>query len=133
MGIFDCLIEKGNEPKVGMEYIYNLDMAWPYYDEERGDILGDERPYSIKVEKGIIVIDVVSLKHPTEGYHRGYDFTIKDTGQRCHCNYPWAFWENTPENMVKIEKYKIEQFKLDEQEALVDGLLGDIDKLTIKE
>ncbi len=94
MGVFDSLIDKGQEPKVGMEYIYDLDMAWPIYskDDNRlsGFIEGEKepevnsqeeldnlpyQPYSIKVKEGIIVIDVVSKKSD-DGYHLGYDFTI---------------------------------------------------------
>ena len=130
MGMFDSLIEKGQEPKAGMEYIYAIDTAWPYYDGERGSLFGDERPYSIKVKKYIIVTDVESKKRE-DGYHLGYDFTIKDSGIRCHCNYPWAFWENTPENLVKINEYKVEQKKLDEQEKLVKRLRNNIDQLSL--
>jgi len=150
MGIFDCLIDSGREPKVGMEYIYDLDMAWPIYGKDdtrnssfvegkKDDIYVHSqgeldslsyKPYSIKVKKGIIVTDVESKKRE-DGYHLGYDFTIKDYGIRCHCNYPWAFWENTPDNLMKIEEYKIEQKKLDEQEKLVKRLRNNIDQLSL--
>jgi len=125
MGAFDCLIDKGKEPKIGMEYIYSINMAWPHED-------GKKSMTSIDVESGIIVIDVVAEK-AQDGYHLGYDFTIKETGVRCHCNYAWAFWENTPENMVKIEEYREEKDKLDEQEKLVDKLREGIEQLTIKQ
>jgi len=124
MGVFDCLIDEGREPIVGMEYIYNLNMAWPHED-------GKKSMKSIDVENGIIVTDVVAEK-TEDGYHLGYDFTIKKTGQRCHRNYAWAFWENTPENLVKVEKFREEKAKLDEQERLVDELREDIAQLTIK-
>ena len=148
MGVFDCLIDKGQEPKVGMEYIYALNMAWPIYreDDDRSTYCTDEkqvyvnsqeeldsfsyRPHSIKVKKYIIVTDVKS-KNREDGYHLGYDFTIKDSGIRCHCNYPWAFWENTPENLVKIKEYMMEQKKLDEQEKLVERLRNNIDQLSL--
>ena len=149
--IFDCLIDDGKEPKSGMEYIYNHNMAWPIYreDDSRSSDFADGnkdpevnsqeeldnlecRPYSIKVKKGIIVTDVISLKHPTEGYHRGYEFTIKESGIRCHCNYPWAFWENTAENIFDIIEYKSELKKLNDQQRLIDRLRKNIDQLTIK-
>ncbi len=148
MGIFDCLIDKGREPKAELEYIYVLNMAWPIYreEDERSTYCPDEkqvyvnsqeeldsfsyRPHSIKVKEYIIVTDVKSKKSE-DGYHLGYDFTIKDSGIRCHCNYPWAFWENTPENLVKINEYKVEQKKLDEQEKLVKRLRNNIDQLSI--
>ena len=150
MGMFDSLIDKGQEPKVGMEYIYDLDMAWPIYSKDDNRISGfiegekepevnsqeelDNLPYqphSIKVKEGIIVIDVVSKKND-DGYHLGYDFTIKDSGIRCHCNYPWAFWENTPDNLVKIEEYKVENEKLKKQEKIVKKLRKNIDQLSLK-
>lgn len=156
MGVFDSLIDKGQEPKVGMEYIYVLDMAWPIYrkgddrptdlhniydkEPKKGDpeVHSQEeldnlsyKPYSIKVKEGIIVIDVVSKKSDN-GYHLGYDFTIKESGIRCHCNYPWAFWENTPENLIKIEEYKVENEKLKEQEKKVKKLRKNIDQLSLK-
>jgi hypothetical protein len=157
MGVFDSLIENGQEPKVEVEYIYSLDMAWPIYDvndkratymhnsvwdegspkkfsassQEELDAF-EERPYSIKVKKYIIVTDVESKKRE-DGYHLGYDFTIKDSGIRCHCNYPWAFWENTPENLVKINEYRMEQKKLNEQKKLVEKLRNNIDQLSIKD
>lgn len=155
--IFDCLIDEGEEPKKGMEYIYNLGMAWPIYkndDDRPGSINNifdenpkkqdlfvysqeeldslDYKPYSISVEEDIIVTDVVSIKHPTEGYHRGYKFTIKESGIRCRCNYPWAFWENSPANLAKIKKYKDEKMKLDKQENFVEKLRGNIDQLSIE-
>ena len=150
MGVFDSLIDKGQEPKVGMEYIYDLYMAWPIYskDDNRlsGFIEGEKepevnsqeeldnlpyQPYSIKVKEGIIVIDVVSKKSD-DGYHLGYDFTIKESGIRCHCNYPWAFWENTPENLIKIDEYKIEDEKLKKQEKKVKKLRKNINQLSLK-
>ncbi len=148
MGVFDCLIKKGKEPKVGMEYIYVLHMAWPIYseDDERSTYCPNEKkiyvnsqeeldslsyqPYSIKVKEGVIVTNVESKKGE-DGYHLGYNFTIKDSGIRCHCNYSWAFWENTPENLVKINEYKVEQKKLDEQEKLVKRLRNNIDQLSL--
>ena len=156
MGVFDSLIEKGREPKDGMEYIYALDMAWPIYsrgDDRPADLhnIYDEepkkgdpevhskeeldnlpyKPYSIKVKEGIIVTDVES-KRGEDGYHLGYDFTIKYSGIRCHCNYPWAFWENTPENLIKIDNYMVEQKKFDEQKKLVKKLRNNIDQLSLK-
>lgn len=146
MSIFDCLIDKGKKPKVGMEYIYNFNMAWPKFEDgKNGSILNNEftinskedfdslkvKPYSIKIKNGLIVTNVVEKKS-VDGYHLGYDFTIKDFGIRCHCNYPWAFWENTPENLVKIKKYREEKSKLDEQEKMVDVLRKDIEQLTVK-
>ena len=146
MGVFDCLIDKGREPKVGMEYIYNFNMAWPYYEGGEGGNISEDgisiyskeefdsikgKPYSINIKNGLIVEDVVAIK-AEDGYHLGYDFTIKDFGVRCHCNYAWAFWENTLENMVKIEEYRKGKAKLDEQEKFVEKLRKDIEQLTIK-
>ncbi len=149
MGIFDSLIEKGNEPKVGIEYIYQLDIAWPIYDKDDdrpgsiGNKIGEPnvkskqeldsfscKPYSIKINRGAIVIDVTSKKDLESGRHLGYDFTIKDSEIRCHCNYPWAFFENTPENLIKIKEYQEENVKLSIQKNKVDGLRESIAQLT---
>lgn len=148
MGVLDCLIDNGNEPKVGIEYIYQLDMAWPIYDKDdnRSSYISNEierfvnsqkeldsfsyKPFSIKVNRDIIVIDVTSKKDLESGRHLGYDFTIKDSEIRCHCNYPWAFFENTPENLIKIKEYKEEDKKLDIQKKKVKSLRKNIAQLT---
>lgn len=137
----DVLVEeiKPNPPKEGMEYIYNLDMAWPIYDEndKREDEIGytnpfitskegfdslDRKPYSISIKEGLIVTDVV--------YNGSrYEFTIKEFGIRCRTNYAWAFWENTPENKIKIEKYRKEKRELEKQQSYTHFLLDKIDKI----
>ena len=144
-------ILRGNEPnppKESMEYIYNFNMAWPIYTEEdkRPTIMNhmfdevkkdtqprvsskeeldsmEERPYSITVDEGIIVTDVVYTDD------NGYEFTIKESGIRCRTNYSWAFWENTPTNLIKIEKYRKEKRELEKQQAYTYSLLDKIDKI----
>ena len=125
MGVFDCLIDEGKEPKIGMEYFFMNNTATPVQDGCKLRCGG-----SFDVEDGIIVIDVVT--EIRSGRHAGYSFTIKETGERYYSTYPWAFWENTPENLVKIKKYKEENSKLEEQEKLVKGLRKGIEQWTVK-
>lgn len=130
---------KTNTPKEGMEYIYNLGMAWPIYSEDdkrpldtdEPDIMInskeeldslDGKPYSIKVKEGIVVTDVSHTE-------RGYEFTIKEMGIRCRTNYPWAFWENTPDNLKNIEEYKKEKRELEKQKLYTYSLLDKINKI----
>lgn len=137
-----------NPPKEGMEYVYSLDLAWPIYsaDDERPTYMHNsvwdkgepkefevnsqeeldslkERPYSIKVKEGIIVTDVVQREQGD------YEFTIKDNGIRCRCTYNWAFWENTPKNIKRIEKYRKESAKLKKLKKAVNRLRDDIDQI----
>lgn len=122
MGMLDGLIKQGKAPKVEMEYIYDFHLAWPLDESGVKSSLN-----SIEVKKGIIVTDVVQTVR--NGWKTGYDFTIKETGQRCHCNYPWAFYENTSENVIKIEEYRREAEKLEQQKKLVEKLRKNIEQL----
>ena len=88
MGIFDVLINSNKEPKVGMEYIYLLDVTW---------IPGEHE--SVSVEFGSIMVDVVKLDNDS------FEFTHKESGQRFGTNYGWALAENTPKNIERINSY----------------------------
>ena len=91
MSNLDFLIDKDNNksPKDGMEYIYDLDMVWK-----------DGEYDSISVESGFIVNNVSKKENG------GYSFNIKGKEGVYHCNYGWAFLENTPDNIVLISEYK---------------------------
>lgn len=104
MGYFDFLIDDGNEPKPDMEYYYRFHLVWKKNELK-----------SIAVEPGIIVNNVVSGKN-SRGEHVGYDFTIKGTTEILHCNYGWAFVENTPENMEKLKAALDKRKEIDELE-----------------
>jgi len=106
MAYFDFLIDKENKPpQVGMEYIYRHDIIWK---------VGDHNPYDIK--PGTIMKNVVQLDSG------GYEFFCKETGEKFKSNYSWSLAEDTPENVVRIEKYEKEYKKFKEYEKLVDGL-----------
>lgn len=118
MGILDFLSEKDNsqskpnkvniQPKPNMEYIYLHDMAWALDWKE------------IRIQRGSIVIDV------TQRDNRGYDFTHKSTGERLHTNYGWSLAENTPKNVIQIEKFEKANKKLKELELKVNEILDKI-------
>ena len=63
------------------------------------------KSYSIEVQPGLIVTNVTARKCEN-GNPLGYEFTFKDFGIKCRCNYPWSFWENTLENVSRIKDYK---------------------------
>ncbi len=91
-----------------MEYIYLLNMAW----DEHG---------SLPFEYGSIVTDVVE-----KGY---YFFTDKKTGNRYHACYVWAFAENTPDNVVEINKYIEKLNECEKLKKVVDKLHRNITTL----
>lgn len=93
MSYFDFLIQEGKEPKAGMEYIYRFHIAFKANQLE-----------SFSLEPNIIVDNVVSTRD-SSGQHTGYNFTIKGTTEVLHCSYAWAFAENTPENVARIQEY----------------------------
>ncbi|RPI84080.1 MAG: hypothetical protein EHM34_04255 [Nitrosopumilales archaeon] len=88
MAYFDFLIDKGNAPKP-IEYIYRLDCVWILNSFD-----------SIPIEKNSIVTDVVQRPNGA-----GYEFTVKNTGERYQCTYAWSFAENTRENRRRIRIY----------------------------
>ena len=113
MGMFNCLIDKENKsPKEGMEYIYNLDMVWKNGSFE-----------SYPIEEGTIVNNVKKLEN------NSYEFTVKETGEEFSCTYGWAFWENTPENLVKIKIYNHQNEIYKEAEKSRLRSLDQIEKL----
>mgnify|MGYP006921279951 CR=1 FL=1 len=111
MGIFDCLIDKTNKkPKIGLEYIYRLDIAW----NENGEV-------PIKI--GTIVTDVIQ----SDNY--GYEFTNKENNQRLSSNYGWSLAENTKENVKKIKKYEREYVRFEKHKKEIGLLRKNIDTL----
>lgn len=90
-----------------MEYVYLLDMAWEseVYLPPLPSWNGGTHPAYIKY--GSIVTDVYFDIHgiSDEGPYGDYFFTDKETGKRYKTAYGWAFAENTPDNVVEIEKY----------------------------
>lgn len=114
MGIFDYLIDKDNgKPNPNMEYIYRMDMVWV------PGKLGD-----IEMRKDSIVTNVVQLQNG------GYEFLCKETGRKLCTNYAWALAENTPENILRIQKYDEEYKKFKEYEKYLTNLRNDI--ITLK-
>ena len=110
MGMLDFLIDKDNgKPKQDMEYIYRLDIVW------RPNELGSE-----EIKVGTIMTDVIQLPN------RSYQFKNKETGDILRTNYAWALAENTPENIIKIEKYEEEYKKFQQHEQLIKLLRSDI-------
>lgn len=97
---FDTLISKENKiPKENMEYVYILDIIW------KPNSFG-----SIKIVPGKIITNVVRLEN------NGYEFILKETGEKYCTNYGWSLMENTPENheafkVLNIGKQKLEAFK----------------------
>lgn len=77
-----------------MEYIYLLDMVWQRQDMKKG--FGMQTGEK-KFEYGSIVVDV---SEENGCFH----FTDKKTGNRYHNHYAWAFAENTPDNVIEINK-----------------------------
>jgi len=75
-----------------MEYIYLFDMVW------------NAKGKSLPFEYGSIVVDVIKKGR--------YSFTDKKTGKRYNTTYDWAFAENTPDNLIEINKYieKVKEF-----------------------
>ncbi len=85
------------------------------------------KPDSIKVVDFVTVSDLVAT-YREDGFHYGYDFII--FGIKCHSNYPWAFWEITPENQIKINEFIIENEKLKEQKKKVSKIRKQIKDLS---
>lgn len=117
--MLDYLIEKGENSKSDMEYLYLLDMVW------EKDSLGH-----IDIKYGTIVHNVRPVIRNEQ--HCGYEFNIGDSLICYRSNYPWAFAENTEENRKRIEKYhkKLKTFKKIEKEC--DILRNEIVTLKIK-
>lgn len=117
MAYFDFLIDKDQqEPKVGMEYIYRLDMVWTPGKME-----------SKQIKVGTIMTNV---EHLDNGY---FKFINKETGEQLRCNYGWALAENTPENIEKIKIYEKEFIKFEEAERNIEALRNNIVTLKSKE
>lgn len=113
MGYFDFLIDKNNKtPNPDMEYIYRHDMVWIPNSLK-----------SVRIKLNTIVNNVVRLDNG------GYEFTIKETGERYSCNYGWAFAENTPENVRKLKKLDKAKEKLNRQDKKVDEMLNNVKTL----
>ena len=89
MGMLDVLIHKNKEPKVGMEYIYLLDMVW----------IIDGKGKSKEIEYGSVMTDVVKLENDS------FEFTHKESGKKYRTNYGWALCEKTEDNTLKISEY----------------------------
>lgn len=111
--MLDFLIDKDNViPKVGVEYIYRLDMVW--------------KPNTLEgfpINKDTIVTNVVQLSN------RSYEFNIKGNTEKLRTNYGWALAENTPENLAAIEAYEKEYIKFKEYESFVNSLRNNITTL----
>lgn len=116
MGYFDFLVTKGNPPIKDKEYIYLLDCVWKINE------LSDPIP----IKEHSIVIDV-------EQHSGGYNFTIKETGERYTCTYAWAFADNTPVNKAKISMAEKAKEKSEKAQQEYKFLLNQIDTLEIKE
>lgn len=116
--IQDCLIKlsewhdglykelDNGKPNPDMEYINRLDMG--------------------SLKTNTIVNNVINK------YNDGYEFTVKETGERLRTYYAWSLAENTPENVLKIEKYDREYLKFKEYEKYLNFLREDIITLDSK-
>lgn len=110
MAYFDFLIDKDNgKPNPDIEYIYLLDEVWI------PNKLG-----GVPIIKGTIVTNVKQLDN------RSYEFINKETGEILGTNYAWSLAENTPENILKIEKYNQEFKKFKEYEKQINKLRNEI-------
>ena len=110
MAYFDFLIDKDNgKPNPDLEYIYLLDMVW--IPNQLGDV---------PIKKGTIVTNVKQLDNGS------YEFINKETGEILETNYAWSLAENTPENILKIEKYNQEFKKFKEYEKQINKLRNEI-------
>lgn len=117
--IFNNIISTDNlEPKPNIEYIYNFDMIW-YADKDKKI----EHMGHIPVESGTIVENVEQMEAG------GYDFNIKDDSERYHCNYGWAFIENTQRNIELLKQIKQEENIKEEQELKILNLRKELDSL----
>jgi hypothetical protein len=77
------------EYKNTKEYIYRYNFIWKPNSLE-----------SYPIKENLIVNNVFK----TDG--GGYEFSVKETGEKYECQYNWAFAENTPENILAIEEFE---------------------------
>jgi hypothetical protein len=105
----------GKDPDPNQEYVIvrDLDMG------------------SYQLLRGTVVIDV---KRHINGrlQQDGYNFTIKDTGEKRHTMYPWLLAENTPSSRAKLKQYHI----LWDERAHLDKIISvwcrKLDTLTLR-
>lgn len=86
------LIKDGKEPNENIEYVVTYDIP------EMGFLVKE-----LPVSKGTIVINV--KRNIVADYHHGYEFTIKETGEKHITMYAWALAENTPNNVKELCEY----------------------------
>jgi len=136
----DPEFETGKEPNKDIDYLYILGEAWPVYPQGITTIFEDkyERPHivsreqfdaihtkysCIDIDDEVTAIDIVKIGNTS------YEFTIKELNIRCRSNYPWAFFENTPENRPKINEYYRQKKNREELAEIVEVLRNDIAQL----
>lgn len=115
----DHLIDDGRDPDYQTEYIYNFHLLFKdgAFDSE-------------ECKPGIIVNNVSSIKR--NGRHCGYRFSLKDDDTNTyHCNYPWAFILNTPEEVEKLKIINDVRREIKQKETHLRNLTSKLKSLSI--
>jgi hypothetical protein len=110
----NIISEENLEPKLGIEYIYNLDTIWiPDSLESKG------------IKKGTIVENVQQLNAGD------YGFNIKDDNTKTiyRCTYGWAFIENTEDNLKLLKLIEEEKSILKQHEKKIYRLNSQLNSL----
>lgn len=110
----NIISEENLEPKLGTEYIYNLDTIWI--------------PDSLKskgIKKGTIVENVQQLNAGD------YSFNVKDDNTKniYHCAYGWAFIENNEFNLKLLKLIEEEESILKQHEKKIYRLKSQLNSL----